>query len=114
MQYLLSSVHGTRTCNEMTDTPPRSKRAAADRTRAWREAQRVAGHVKIEIWAPAACRSDIQAAARAIIIDSSRGPALSANLKTPRGLDPMDAVIDTPWTIDALKSALDRSPLVRE
>lgn len=98
----------------MTNEPPVRKRSPKDRTRAWREAQRRAGHVKIEIWAPAACRADIQAAARAIVFESSRGPALSAHSQPPKGLNPMDAVIETAWTIASLKAALDQSSLVRE
>jgi len=100
------------TKNAMTVPSPPSKRAA-DRTRAWREAQRQAGYVKVEIWAPAACKEDIQAAARSIVIESSRGPALSANPEPPRGAIHMNSVIDTAWTIPALQEAFEQTNLVR-
>lgn len=95
--------------------PPSSKRTAqaAERTRAWRRARREAGHVKIEVWAPAACKPDILAAVRAIVMESARGPALLNNPQPQEGTRQMDTVIDTAWTIPALRDALAASPLVR-
>lgn len=94
----------------MTDRVDRSK-PAVQRTRDWREARRKAGFVKLEFWAPASAKPDIQAAVRAILIESSRGPALAAN-PNPGG-KPLDALIETAWTIPALKEALETSALVR-
>ncbi|WP_168074729.1 DUF2170 family protein [Caulobacter sp. SSI4214] len=87
---------------------------AAERTRAWREARRQAGFVKIEVWAPAACKPDILSAVQAIVVESVRGPALRANPNPPRGVRHMDSVIDTAWTIKSLRDALVETNLVRE
>lgn len=104
--------------------PPSS--AANDRIRAWRQARRAAGMVKLELWVPESARDDVKAAVRAIVTDSTRGPRLAAqNLAgrtrrptsapiTPGDDHPMDAVIETPWTVPTIKAALDQSPLVRE
>jgi uncharacterized protein YjfI (DUF2170 family) len=94
----------------MSERPAR----AAARTRAWREARKLAGWTKIEVWAPAACKADIQNAVRAIVYESARGPELSRNLYPAKGVSHMDQVIDTAWTIPALKAALDESTLLRE
>lgn len=94
----------------MSERPAR----AAARTRAWREARKQAGWVKIEVWAPAACKADIQNAVRAIVYESARGPYLSRNPNPTKGVSHMDAVIDTAWTIPALKDALEASNLLRE
>lgn len=94
--------------------PSASTRAdkAVRRTREWREARKKAGFVKLEIWAPEACKADIQAAVRAIVIDSSNVRGVTDGV--PKGIRPMDQVIDTAWTIHALKRELDYSALVRE
>ncbi|HYE45341.1 MAG TPA: DUF2170 family protein [Caulobacter sp.] len=94
--------------------PKTSTRAdkAVSRTREWREARKRAGFVKLEIWAPKACREDILSAARSIVVDSTRGPVPAGS--APREARPMDQVIDTAWTIHALKRELDASGLVRE
>ena len=84
---------------------------AAERTRAWREARRSAGFVKIEVWAPAACKPDILSAVQAIVVESVRGPALKTNPYPSEGH--MDAVIDTAWTIHSLRAALVESALIR-
>lgn len=95
--------------------------AASDRIRAWRKARRDAGMVKLELWVPAAVRDDVRAAVRAIITDSTRGPALAPRSRrhtsyanTSGAEHPMDAVIETAWTVPAIKAALDASALVRE
>jgi uncharacterized protein YjfI (DUF2170 family) len=87
---------------------------AAERTRAWREARRQAGFVKIEVWAPAACKPDILSAVQAIVVESARGPALKTNPNPPKGVRHMDSVIDTAWTIHSLRDGLVESALVRE
>jgi uncharacterized protein len=87
---------------------------AAERTRAWREARRQAGFVKIEVWAPAACKPDILSAVQAIVVESARGPALKTNPNPPKGVRHMDSVIDTAWTIHTLRDGLVESSLVRE
>jgi len=104
--------------------PPSS--AANDRIRAWRQARREAGLVKLELWVPESARDDVKAAVRAIITDSTRGPRLAAQSLAGRSRRPtshsitpgddhhMDAVIETPWTVPAIKAALDESPLLRE
>lgn len=94
--------------------PPKPTRTekAAERTRAWRDARRKAGWIKIEVWAPAACKGDVQAAVQAIVMESARGPALRNNPNPPEG-PTMDSVIDTAWTIPGLQSALEGSTLVR-
>jgi uncharacterized protein len=94
----------------MSERPAR----AVERTRAWREARRKAGWVKIEVWAPAACKADIQNAVRAIVYESARGPELSRNPHPAKGATHMDSVIDTAWTIPALKTALEGSHLLRD
>lgn len=94
----------------MSERPAR----AVERTRAWREARRKAGWVKIEVWAPSACKADIQNAVRAIVYESARGPELSRNPHPAKGVTNMDSVIDTAWTIPALKAALESSNLLRE
>jgi uncharacterized protein YjfI (DUF2170 family) len=92
--------------------PTRSVQAA-ERTRAWREARRSAGFVKIEVWAPAACKPDILSAVQAIVVESVRGPTLVTNPHPPKGRH-MDSVIDTAWTIHSLRDALADSALVRD
>lgn len=110
------------------DAPPPS--AANDRIRAWRQARREAGLVKLELWVPEATRHDVKAAVRAIVTDSTRGPALvgqtlagqtlagQARRPTSEAIIPgdhhMDAVIETPWTVPAIKAALDGSTLLRD
>lgn len=98
-----------------------SPAAANDRIRAWRQARREAGLVKLELWVPEAAREDVKAAVRAIITDSTRGPRLAGRTRrptsdsfTPGDDHQMDAVIETPWTVPAIKAALDQSSLVRE
>ena len=82
--------------------------------------------VKVEFWVPQASRDDVKAAVRAIVTDSTRAPPLNARGLAPRRRPPtstditpgadhqMDAVIETAWTVPAIKTALDESPLVRE
>lgn len=94
----------------MPETSTRADKAVS-RTREWREARKRAGFVKLEIWAPMACKADILSAARSIVIDSNRGPGSTG--AAPKGR-PMDQVIDTAWTIHALKRELDYSTLVRD
>lgn len=94
-----------------------SKVGARDRMQAWRRARRAAGMVKMEFWAPAAVRDDIKAAVRAIVTDSTRSPSLrprSTAIPRSGAHHQMDAVIETPWTVPAIKSALETSELVRE
>ena len=86
----------------------------AERTRQWREERTRLGLVKLELWVPPGAKSDIQAAARAIITASSRGPALSSNPEPPPGSFQMDHVIDTDWSVKSLAQALTESRLVRE
>lgn len=91
-----------------------------DRIRAWRKARRDAGQVKLEFWVPQGCKDDVRAAVHAIVTDSTRGPELAPRRRRPTsssstGADPhMDAVIETAWTVPAVKAALDASTLVRE
>ena len=101
--------------------PPAPSSAATDRIRAWRQARREAGLVKLELWVPEIARDDVKAAVRAIITDSTRGPHLAGRARRPTsdsitsGDDHhMDAVIETPWTVPAIKEAMDASPLIRE
>ena len=101
--------------------PSAPSSAATDRIRAWRQARREAGLVKLELWVPEAARDDVRAAVRAIVTDSTRGPHLAGRARRPTsdsitsGDDHhMDAVIETPWTVPAIKEAMDASPLVRE
>ncbi|WGM48797.1 hypothetical protein KOAAANKH_03704 [Brevundimonas sp. NIBR10] len=77
--------------------------------------------VKLELWVPQATRDDVRAAVRAIVTDSTRSPALvqrrrspTSNAITPGADHQMDAVIETAWTVPAIKAALDESSLVRE
>jgi uncharacterized protein YjfI (DUF2170 family) len=76
--------------------------------------------VKLEFWVPNTARDDVRAAVRAIITESTRGPDIArrprrGHLKNSTGASPdMDAVIETPWTVSSIKSALDSSELVRE
>jgi hypothetical protein len=86
----------------------------AERTRQWRDERRRLGLVKLELWVPPAARADIQAAARSIIVASSRGPMLSRNPDPPRGQFQMDHVIDTDWSVKGLSSALSETQLLRE
>lgn len=106
--------------------PPAPSSAATERIRAWRQARREAGLIKLELWVPEAARDDVKAAVRAIITDSTRGPHLAGRDLAGRARRPtsdpitsgddhhMDAVIETPWTVPAIKEAMDASPLVRE
>jgi len=105
----------------MTNETDNSSPAGTDRIRAWRKARREAGMVKLEFWVPQATRDDVRAAVRAIVTDSTRGPTLAVRPRKPTSQDltpgadhQMDAVIETPWTVPAIKVALDASPLVRE
>lgn len=100
------------------DIPPSS---GSDRIRAWRKARREAGMVKLELWVPQAVRDDVRAAVRAIVTDSTRGPTLAPRARrptsqaiTPGEPHPMDAVIETPWTVLAIRDALDASALTRD
>ncbi|RZJ05202.1 MAG: DUF2170 family protein [Brevundimonas sp.] len=94
--------------------------SANDRIRAWRKARREAGMVKVEFWIPDATRDDVRAAVHAIVTESARAPALTRPPRRnpqphPTGVKhPMDAVIETSWTVPAVKAALDASELVRE
>ena len=105
----------------MTGALDSSSPAGSDRIRAWRKARREAGMVKLELWVPQATRDDVRAAVRAIVTDSTRSPALVQRRRSPTSIDitpgadhQMDAVIETAWTVPAIKAALDDSPLVRE
>jgi uncharacterized protein YjfI (DUF2170 family) len=86
----------------------------AERTRLWREERQRLGLVKLELWVPPSAKADVQAAARAIITASSRGPALSKNPEPPQGSFQMDHVIDTDWSVKSLSQALSESRLLRE
>lgn len=95
--------------------------SGTDRIRAWRKARRDAGMIKLEFWAPEACRDDIKAAVRAIVAESTRAPQLAPRRSRPTssspstGADPqMDAVIETAWTVPAVRAALEETSLVRE
>lgn len=76
--------------------------------------------VKVEFWIPDAAKDDVKAAVHAIVTESTRGPVLVRRsrrrpLNDPSGVEhPMDAVIETAWTVPAIKAALDASDLVRE
>ena len=104
----------------MTDAAHITSNPGTDRIRAWRQARRDAGMVKLEFWVPQGCRDDVRAAVHAIVTDSTRGPALAPRRPRPTsssstGADPhMDAVIETAWTVPAIRTALEASPLVRE
>lgn len=86
----------------------------AERTRQWREERQRQGLVKLELWVPQAAKPDIQAAARAIVTASSRGPALLNNPQPPQGPKQMDHVIDTDWSVKSLSEALSETRLLRE
>jgi uncharacterized protein YjfI (DUF2170 family) len=101
--------------------PDAAPSVANDRIRAWRKARREAGMVKLEFWVPQATRDDVKAAVRAIVTDSTRAPALAARPRSSQfqafipGADhQMDAVIETPWTVPTIKTALDASTLLRD
>jgi uncharacterized protein YjfI (DUF2170 family) len=99
-----------------TNMPPAARPSAtnaAQRTRAWRDERRRLGLVKLELWAPPAARADIQAAVRAILIASSRGPAPAHSISTA-GTRPMDQVIDIDWTVKTLSEALQTTALARD
>jgi uncharacterized protein YjfI (DUF2170 family) len=96
---------------------PKDKAAGlspAERTRQWRAERQRLGLVKLELWVPPGAKSDIQAAARAIITASSRGPALLNTSDPPLGSFQMDHVIDTDWSVKSLSQALSESRLLRE
>jgi len=86
----------------------------AERTRLWREERQRLGLVKLELWVPPAAKADIQAAARAIVTASSRGPALLKNPDPPQGSLAMDHVIDTDWSVKSLSEALTETRLLRD
>lgn len=86
----------------------------AERTRLWREERQRLGLVKLELWVPPGAKSDIQAAARAIITASSRGPALLKNPDPPQGSFQMDHVIDTDWSVKSLAQAMTETRLLRD
>jgi uncharacterized protein YjfI (DUF2170 family) len=86
----------------------------AERTRQWRQDRQRLGLVKLELWVPPAAKVDIQAAARAIITASSRGPALLKNPDPPQGSLTMDHVIDTDWSVKSLSQALTETKLLRD
>jgi uncharacterized protein len=86
----------------------------AERTRLWREERQRLGLVKLELWVPPGAKSDIQAAARAIVTASSRGPALLRNPDPPHGSFQMDHVIDTDWSVKSLADALSETRLLRD
>ncbi|MES2861580.1 MAG: YjfI family protein [Pseudomonadota bacterium] len=109
--------------SDAVDIP--SSAPGTDRIRAWRKARRDAGQIKLEFWVPEGCRDDVRAAVHAIVTDSTRGPALAPRRPRPTspsssslsstGADPhMDAVIETAWTVPAIRTALEDSGLVRE
>lgn len=96
---------------------PKDKAAGlspAERTRLWREERQRLGLVKLELWVPPGAKTDIQAAARAIITASSRGPALLKNPDPPQGSLQMDHVIDTDWSVKSLSEALTETRLLRD
>lgn len=76
--------------------------------------------VKVEFWIPDAAKDDVKAAVHAIVTESTRGPVLvrrsrRSSLNDSSGVKhPMDAVIETAWTVPAIKAALEGSDLVRE
>lgn len=86
----------------------------AERTRLWRAERQRLGLVKLELWVPPAAKADIQAAARAIVTASSRGPALLKNPDPPQGSQAMDHVIDTDWSVKSLSQALTETRLLRD
>ncbi len=76
--------------------------------------------IKLEFWVPEPARDDVKAAVHAIVTESTRGPVLVRRprrnpLNDPSGAThPMDAVIETAWTVPTIKAALETSELVRE
>lgn len=86
----------------------------AERTRRWREERRRLGLVKLELWVPPTARADVEAAAKAIITASSRGPALLTPPDPPHGSFQMDHVIDTDWSVKSLAQALADTRLLRD
>ena len=76
--------------------------------------------IKLEFWVPEPARDDVKAAVHAIVTESSRAPVLVRRprrnpLNDPSGAThPMDAVIETAWTVPTIKAALETSELVRE
>jgi len=86
----------------------------AERTRLWRAERQRLGLVKLELWVPPAAKADVQAAARAIVTASSRGPALLKNPDPPQGSQAMDHVIDTDWSVKSLSQALSETRLLRD
>ncbi|MBB5747117.1 YjfI family protein [Brevundimonas variabilis] len=76
--------------------------------------------IKLEFWVPDAAKDDVKAAVHAIVTDSTRGPEI---VRRPRRNPvneasgenhPMDAVIETSWTVPTIKTALEASDLVRD
>jgi hypothetical protein len=76
--------------------------------------------IKLEFWVPDTAKDDVKAAVHAIVTDSTRGPEI---VRRPRRNPvnelsgenhPMDAVIETSWTVPTIKTALEASDLVRE
>jgi uncharacterized protein YjfI (DUF2170 family) len=98
----------------MRRTPDRAGISPAERTRQWRQDRQRLGLVKLELWVPPAAKADVQAAARAIITASSRGPALMRNPDPPQGSIAMDHVIDTDWSVKSLSQALAETKLLRD
>lgn len=98
----------------MQQFPEKGGISPAERTRQWRQERQRLGLVKLELWVPPAAKVDIQAAARAIITASSRGPALMKNPDPPQGSLAMDHVIDTDWSVKSLAQALAETKLLRE
>ncbi|HEY8573562.1 YjfI family protein [Phenylobacterium sp.] len=70
--------------------------------------------MKLELWVPESAKADVQAAARSIVMASSRGPTLINNPLPPEGSFEMDHVIDTDWTVKGLAQALTETRLARE
>ena len=70
--------------------------------------------MKLELWVPPAARADVEAAAKAIITASSRGPALVNTPDPPHGSFQMDHVIDTDWSVKSLAGALAETRLLRD
>jgi uncharacterized protein YjfI (DUF2170 family) len=76
--------------------------------------------VKLEFWVPEPARDDVKAAVHAIVTESTRGPEIVRRprrnpFSVPPGVShPMDAVIETSWTVPAIKAALESSDLVRD
>jgi uncharacterized protein len=98
----------------MRRSKDRTGLSPAERTRQWREERQRLGLVKLELWVPPAAKADIQAAARAIVTASSRGPALMKNPDPPQGSLAMDHVIDTDWSVKSLSQALTETRLLRD